>query len=156
MKLLLSQEESDGIIGELESAIFYPRVDDPGFSRERRCNLCGEDTERLFYHCETDDREDFDLCPTCIENGFTCKCDVPSYDALSYVWGNTAVKVPITLNGQQFGVTVNLECALRHFRLERRPRILWVDAICVNQKDIKVRNSQVRQMGRVYRQSKVT
>lgn len=130
VKLLPSQEESDDIICELESAILYHGVDDPGFSHERGCNLCGEDTERLFYHCETCDGGDFDLCPTCIENGLTCKCDVPnfvkrsSYDALSYVWGNTTVLVPITLNGQQFDVTVNLECALRHFRLERRSRIL--------------------------------
>jgi hypothetical protein len=60
------------------------------------------------------------------------------------------------LNGQQFDVTVNLECALRHFRLGRRSRILWVDAICIDQKDIEEKNSQMRHMGRVYEQSKVT
>jgi hypothetical protein len=102
---------------------------------------------------------------TCIQNAFTCKYDVlhfiklptmPSYEALSYIWGDTSVKNSITLNWETSSVTIKLECALYHLGQEDECSILWIDAICINQLDIPERNTQVRQMGRVYEQSKVT
>jgi hypothetical protein len=72
------------------------------------------------------------------------------YEALSYVWGNAQVKEPIILDGHAFQVTKNLECALRHLRLPDRQRMLWVDAICINQADQFERSEQVQQMGEIY------
>jgi len=40
-----------------------------------------------------------------------------SYEALSYVWGNLHETKPIKLNGKPYEVTINLESALRHLRL---------------------------------------
>jgi hypothetical protein len=76
--------------------------------------------------------------------------DNPQYEALSYVWGDTGVTRQISLNGSPYQVTESLEIALRHLRLPSEDRILWVDAICINQRDVPERNVQVRHMGSVY------
>jgi hypothetical protein len=76
--------------------------------------------------------------------------DEPDYEALSYVWGDPEVTLPISLSGNDFGVTTNLESALRHLRLENDSRRLWIDAICINQSDISERNHQVKNMKLVY------
>lgn len=52
------------------------------------------------------------------------------YDALSYVWGNSAQRRTIYVGGFAFGVTPNLETALRYFRYPDKSRVLWVDAVC--------------------------
>ncbi|KAG4411591.1 hypothetical protein IFR04_015265 [Cadophora malorum] len=70
-----------------------------------------------------------------------------NYNALSYTWGDVAVKVPISLNGNMFFVTPNLEGGLRNLRCltpaERGKQLpLWVDAICINQNDIEERDDQ--------------
>ena len=36
----------------------------------------------------------------------------------------------------------------------KEPRLLWIDAICINQEDKSERNHQVAQMGRIYAQAK--
>ncbi|KAG4439012.1 hypothetical protein IFR05_005528 [Cadophora sp. M221] len=77
------------------------------------------------------------------------------YNALSYTWGDVAVKVSITLNGKFFFVTPNLEGALRNLRCltpaERGKQLpLWVDAMCINQNDIEERDDQVRRMKDIY------
>ncbi|KAF7886448.1 hypothetical protein EAF00_010551 [Botryotinia globosa] len=72
------------------------------------------------------------------------------YEALSYVWGTLAGHVPIQVCGESFKATSNLELALRHLRYRDRSRVLWVDAVCINQLDIPERNSQVKLMGSIY------
>jgi hypothetical protein len=82
----------------------------------------------------------------------------PDYEALSYVWGDPTITVPICLNKGglgvatyvEFGVTTNLESALRHLRWKDGPRCLWIDAICINQSDTLERNHQVQNMRWVY------
>jgi Heterokaryon incompatibility protein (HET) len=43
-------------------------------------------------------------------------------------------------------VTTNLEKALRDIRLENDNVYIWVDAICINQRDVEERNIQVARM----------
>jgi hypothetical protein len=74
----------------------------------------------------------------------------PVFEALSYVWGDATQKREISLDGFSQKVTANLEIALRHLRHLNKPRILWVDALCINQSDLKERSQQVSLMGRVY------
>lgn len=77
--------------------------------------------------------------------------EAPTYEALSYVWGDPTVTLPIRVDGLDFQVTTNLEAALRHLRYrDGRNRTLWVDAICINQDDIEERSGQVQQMGDIY------
>jgi Heterokaryon incompatibility protein (HET) len=77
----------------------------------------------------------------------------PQYEALSYAWGDSSNTKPITLDGFRFQVTVGLESALRHLRLENGVRKLWADAVCINQKDLGERNSQVALMRKIYQRA---
>ncbi|EPE28606.1 hypothetical protein GLAREA_09727 [Glarea lozoyensis ATCC 20868] len=74
------------------------------------------------------------------------------YTALSYVWGSPTKTHEISVDGCVFGVTSNLESALRHLREEEPGRVLrlWVDAICIDQENEGEKNTQVQQMGRIY------
>jgi hypothetical protein len=53
-----------------------------------------------------------------------------------------------------FRVTKNLLCALRHLRTQDSIRVLWVDAICVNQSDLGERGEQVQRMAELYRRAR--
>ncbi|KAI1454181.1 heterokaryon incompatibility protein-domain-containing protein [Annulohypoxylon moriforme] len=72
------------------------------------------------------------------------------YEALSYVWGDATVTTAITLNSRPFQVTTNLEAALRNLRHRNKKRLIWIDAICINQTSIPERNQEVRRMGEIY------
>lgn len=72
------------------------------------------------------------------------------YEALSYCWESDHNSGSITLNGQDFEVAGNLLLALTHLRHPESPRILWIDAICIDQKNIEERSRQVRRMGSIY------
>jgi len=73
------------------------------------------------------------------------------YEALSYHWGGSNKDAEITLDGCKSKITNNLFSALLYLRLEDRDRILWIDAICINQDDKKERGHQVGQMRSVYK-----
>ncbi|KAL8410372.1 hypothetical protein RB596_000181 [Gaeumannomyces avenae] len=72
------------------------------------------------------------------------------YEALSYVWGSKDNKQPIYINGNALCVTANLHVALSHLRHCFLERILWVDAICINQDDNAEKERQVRSMAEIY------
>lgn len=74
----------------------------------------------------------------------------PTFAALSYVWGDPSATKTITVDGEPFDATLNLEECLRAIREPRAPRVLWIDAICINQKDVNEKSVQVPQMGRLY------
>lgn len=82
--------------------------------------------------------------------------DLLWYTALSYVWGAPIFERPLTCNGFQTAITVNLDLALRHVRRSDSPVNLWVDQICINQDDLKEKGQQVNLMSRIYRLSWVT
>ncbi|KAG4430131.1 hypothetical protein IFR05_014387 [Cadophora sp. M221] len=91
--------------------------------------------------------------PICCELSVTdlTSGDHVGYEALSYCWGITSSSEAIQLSGQQFRVTSNLYAALKRLRHQHeKTRILWVDAICINQQDLKERAWQVQMMGNVY------
>ncbi|PQE32650.1 heterokaryon incompatibility protein [Rutstroemia sp. NJR-2017a WRK4] len=76
--------------------------------------------------------------------------DHPPYEALSYVWGDPNGTVAIRLHEVDHHVTVNLALALRYLRLPEKTRIIWADAVCINQKDDIEKTSQVRLMRDIY------
>ncbi|EPE30305.1 hypothetical protein GLAREA_13028 [Glarea lozoyensis ATCC 20868] len=73
-----------------------------------------------------------------------------SYEALSYTWGNSIASHHITLNGDLFLITPNLYLALRHLRRADVERILWIDAICINQSSPLEKTQQVSIMRNIY------
>ena len=81
----------------------------------------------------------------------------PEYEALSYTWGSTTdldnVYVQADEREKALAITPNLAEALRYLRYEDRPRVLWIDAICVDQNNTAERGHQVLRMVDIYRQS---
>ncbi|PMD28749.1 HET-domain-containing protein [Hyaloscypha variabilis F] len=77
----------------------------------------------------------------------------PQYEALSYNWGDQTDLYPIKCNGYTLKVGKNLFGAFLGFRNRFTKRVLWADAICINQADIPEKNRQVAMMDRVYSQA---
>ena len=76
--------------------------------------------------------------------------DATAYSALSYCWGDVSDAVEVSCNGDSFLTTGNLHAALRNLRSHKCPRLLWVDAICIDQHVVAERNQQVSIMGQIY------
>ncbi len=72
------------------------------------------------------------------------------YEALSYVWGSMEKPLAVSTDEGYLPVTKNLHAALARLRDRVFPRILWVDAICINQDDIEERGCQVSSMAKIY------
>jgi hypothetical protein len=76
--------------------------------------------------------------------------DKPPYVALSYAWGDPTLLKTVLVNDQTLEITVNLHEALRQLQTAQPVR-LWVDAICINQKDDSEKSDQVKQMKGIYK-----
>ena len=73
------------------------------------------------------------------------------YEALSYTWGSGVKTNCICLNGYAcMRVTSNLYSALLDLQLESAKRSLWIDAICINQRNVSERSQQVACMHEIY------
>lgn len=80
----------------------------------------------------------------------------PQYEALSYAWGKSQdqhLTNPIWIDNVQVSIQENLYHALLALRKLSQARILWVDAICINQRDLEERGSQIQQMSKIYGQA---
>jgi len=80
----------------------------------------------------------------------------PLYEALSYVWGSPTAKTPISCHGKDLLVTPNCIIAMRRLRNEKKQRVLWIDAICIDQSSMNERSQQVGLMGDVYSKARRT
>ncbi|KAJ4388243.1 hypothetical protein N0V93_008850 [Gnomoniopsis smithogilvyi] len=83
--------------------------------------------------------------------GFTK--DLPVYDALSYVWGskpNSKVVYIGTSDKANLRVGQNLKDALQHLRDSHRERVMWIDALCIDQSNDGEKSSQVALMGQIF------
>ncbi|KAH7336283.1 heterokaryon incompatibility protein-domain-containing protein [Rhexocercosporidium sp. MPI-PUGE-AT-0058] len=77
--------------------------------------------------------------------------DAPPFEALSYHWGSAQLSYSITINNKgALNLTSNLVSALIRVRHETELRVLWADAICINQENIKERTEQVQLMSEIY------
>lgn len=74
------------------------------------------------------------------------------YEALSYVWAQEPGFELIIVDGRERQVTTNLFFALRRLRNIKNARILWVDALCIDQQNDVEKSFQVALMGQIYRQ----
>jgi ankyrin repeat protein len=95
------------------------------------------------FHAQYDDVEDTNIIP---------------YDALSYEWGDQSNlreievhRTTLHVARMVLPVTENLHLALQHIRSRDEDRVLWVDAICIDQNNPRERGHQVKQMSSIYR-----
>ena len=89
--------------------------------------------------------------------------ETPTYTALSYTWGcpfspqdQHSVQWPnhesciMLTNGQTLSMGQNLFSAISKLQSLKLYGYYWIDAICINQSDLKERNTQVAMMGDIY------
>ena len=74
------------------------------------------------------------------------------YEALSYVWGSSVTSSYIIhqTTHTPIPVTKNLYDALKGLRQVEQDRVIWADALCINQKDDKDKSVQVSKMNHIY------
>ncbi|KAF5563133.1 ACB 4-hydroxyacetophenone monooxygenase [Fusarium phyllophilum] len=72
------------------------------------------------------------------------------YEALSYVWGSDHGSQSISIDRCYLHVGRNLFDALLHLRDPSIERILWIDAVCINQEDKTEKGHQVQSMAKIY------
>jgi hypothetical protein len=91
------------------------------------------------------------------------------FDALSYVWGSPDELDPRDIylidapslpadsapsKWQRFPILSSLGGALRRLRLPNKARIIWVDALCINQSNSAEKSQQVPMMGNIYQSAR--
>lgn len=116
---------------------------------------CDETVVARLRHCKVDQLDDVYI------RGARKK----AYEALSYSWGPTFTDgshlSDITLcDGQPLKVTATLNQCLKRYRATRHGRrackLLWVDAICINQNNMSEKNAHVQDMDRTYHNARTT
>jgi hypothetical protein len=77
------------------------------------------------------------------------------YEALSYVWGDSKDVQNISMHGCKLPVTRQLYEALSSLRYRCSERILWADAVCIDQEQKKKseKEQQIRLMPKIYSQA---
>ncbi|KAN0099553.1 HET domain containing protein [Hyaloscypha variabilis] len=111
---------------EIRLIELFPRTTNTSTQRERapRCNLI---------HASLDDKLD--------------------YVALSYTWGDPRDTEIITVGHSSVSVTRNLHSALEHLRYDKIFRVMWIDALCINQSDNEEKSWQVQLMREIYQRA---
>ena len=74
----------------------------------------------------------------------------PLYTALSYSWGKHIEYAPLSIGDLQYSVNATVEAALRRLQADDSDVFLWIDQICINQKDDVEKSFQVQQMREIY------
>lgn len=99
----------------------------------------GHDIRCTLRHCKLPDRDIFD-----------------EYEAISYTWGSPEDKIVIEcsyegMDGPTYiKVTRNCADAIQRLRYHTGTRVIWIDALCINQEDEVERSQQVLQMRLIY------
>jgi hypothetical protein len=79
------------------------------------------------------------------------KRPIEDFTAISYVWGAYSEPADMIICGNSsVKVTANCISALRHLRNTLGSFTIWVDAICINQKDDNEKSHQIPLMDQVY------
>ena len=96
------------------------------------------------------------LLPGSWEEPICCSLQVvsldekPVYQGLSYAWGKLNFVKTVQVDERPFRITANLWAALRRLRRTKHERILWIDALSINQQNLDERSYQVSLMGKIY------
>lgn len=72
------------------------------------------------------------------------------YEALSYAWGPQENLQRLDCDGRALWIGPSLAAALHALRHDDKQRVLWIDAVCINQEDLEERSRQVAMMGKIY------
>jgi hypothetical protein len=80
------------------------------------------------------------------------------FEAISYAWGTAPFTETLGVHRSKplmhFKISPTVDTMLRYLRLPKKKRTVWIDALCINQKDLSEKAAQVNFMGEIYRQAK--
>jgi hypothetical protein len=135
------------------------------FLNEKDSSISGDSSFR--YWCQVSDRSleirVVDIMPArSFDDELVCYlrtvslAQQPTYEALSYTWGDPSDRRYIKLNDQCFAVTASLWTALLYLRSCSEVRSVWIDALSINQSDLIERNFMVSQMHVIYNMAQKT
>lgn len=86
--------------------------------------------------------------------------NILAYTTLSYTWGrnsdgDASLSHDLSIDGSSLAVTENLHDFLVRMQAghDERQLLFWIDAVCINQKDVGERNSQVAKMANIYQRA---
>lgn len=74
----------------------------------------------------------------------------PAYEAVSYTWGSESTDHFVICDNKRLATTRNCEAALRYLQSHILSTYLWIDGVCIDQRNVDERNQQVEIMGEVY------
>jgi hypothetical protein len=74
----------------------------------------------------------------------------PKYEALSYACGSSAMHHHILTDEGRIPMTASVRSALTRLRLQGKVRVLWIDALCINQEDNDEKSGQILLMPKIY------
>ncbi|RTE81732.1 hypothetical protein BHE90_003736 [Fusarium euwallaceae] len=129
-------------VNAFEPSPIYQRRLEPHEFRLLRLDGAASGTDLLHLHLETHDQERF-----------------PVYETVSYTWGgenNDNSRSQLVFIGPYWDIllqTQNCWDMLMFLRPADGLRRLWVDAICINQKDDEERSTQVSKMADIYQKA---
>jgi hypothetical protein len=75
---------------------------------------------------------------------------LPAYEAVSYRWGNNAKLPKVFIGDRYLPVTESVYELLQSRASFWRSRLIWIDAICINQKDKNEKDTQIQLMREIY------
>jgi hypothetical protein len=74
----------------------------------------------------------------------------PTYEAISYAWGEVNVTEPVSVNGVKCRIPVNLLAFFRQRQSMPDQSPLWIDALCIDQTNPADKEAQILHMARIY------
>ena len=76
--------------------------------------------------------------------------DVSGYESLSYSWGSEMLMHSMPVNDCPPKIMANLSDAICRLRDKEGKRTIWIDAVCINQRETAERSRQVLYMRKIY------
>lgn len=77
--------------------------------------------------------------------------DEEVYNTLSYVWGDRTDQRLVTVSGRKVSITKNLYNALYRLRHPTDSITIWIDQLCIDQRNLSEKTHQVNLMRDIYR-----
>ena len=76
------------------------------------------------------------------------------YEALSYEWGDDVPAEMIFVDNVEVKICRNLYEALQHLKWEDKHKVIWIDALCIDQDNPEEKGRQVQMMDRIFKGAK--
>lgn len=77
----------------------------------------------------------------------------PQFEAMSYAWGDKTSTAQIMVRSAAVTIPKNLHDAIWRVRQTSETRILWTDAVCIDQSNRRERSHQVSIMGKIFKKA---